>query len=186
MGYIFDPERLQAIGQKAIGLPFDAMCSTVVDELAAAYPGHIDTGGDFLFNLAGGLTGVMRVLHASLTEYVLIYGTPIGTEGFSGRYRIDIWDVMLWGSFTTYTDVDPSVAKSTQVGELIHMPPGVTKAVRIQPDTWMLEYARGPIFTSLPMALGDAVFRAMDPAILGKTLLRYSQLTLRSLLRGKL
>ena len=73
-----------------------------------------------------------------------------------------------------------------QVGELIHMPPGVTKAVRIQPDTWMLEYARGPIFTSLPMALGDAVFRAMDPAILGKTLLRYSQLTLRSLLRGKL
>jgi len=186
MGYIFDPHRLHEIGSRAIGLPFDAMCSTVVDELAAAYPGHIDTRTDWIFNLAGGLTGVMRVLHASLSEYVLIYGTPIGTEGFSGRFRIDIWDVMLRGSFTTYTDRDPSVAKLSQVGELVHLPPGVTKAVRIQPDTWMLEYARGPIFTSLPTALGDSVFRAMDAAILGKTLLRYSQLTLRSLLRGKL
>ena len=186
MGYLFDPARIHAIGSQAIGLPFDVMCSTIVDGLAAEYPGHIDTRQDWMFNLAGGLTGVMRVLHASLSEYVLIYGTPIGTEGFSGRYRIDIWDVMLRGSFTTYTDRDPSVAKTSQVGELVHMAPGVTKAVRIQPDTWMLEYARGPIFTSLPTALGDAVFRAMDPAILGKTLLRYSQLTLRSLLRGKL
>jgi C-8 sterol isomerase len=186
MGYIFDPERLHDIGRQAVGLPFDRMCTTVVDGLAAAYPDHIDTGGDWLFNLAGGLTGVMRVLHASLSEYVLIYGTPTGTEGFSGRYRIHMWDSVLRGSFSAYTDRDPSVAKTSRAGDLAHLSPGVTKAVRIEPDTWMLEYARGPIFTSLPMALGDSVFRAMDAAILGKTLLRYSQLTLRSLLRGKL
>lgn len=186
MGYIFDPARIQALGSKAIGLPFDQMCSTVIDELAAEYPGHIDTRKDWIFNLAGGLTGVMCVLHASLTEYVLMYGTPLGTEGFSGRFRIDIWDLMLRGSQTTYSDREPNVTKTSQAGDFVHLPPGVTKAVRIQPDTWMLEYARGPIFTSLPTALGDAVFRAMDPAILGKTLLRYSQLTLRSLLRGKI
>ena len=186
MGYLFDPSQLHEIGKRAIGLPHAEMCSTIVDELARAYPRHIDTRQDWLFNLAGGLTGVMQVLHASLTEYVLLYGTPLGTEGFSGRFRIDIWDVLLSGSFSTYTDRDPSQAHTSTVGELVHLPPGVTKAVRIAPQSWMLEYARGPIFTSLPVALGDSVFRAVDPSILGKTLLRYSQLTLRSLLRGKL
>lgn len=186
MGYIFDPARLHEIGSQAMGQPFEQMCSTLIDGLDAAYPGHIETQKKWLFNLAGGLTGIMTVLHASLSEYVLLYGTPTGTEGFSGRYRIDIWDVIVRGGFQTYNDVDPSTVHRAQVGDLVHLQPGVTKAVRIDPDTWMLEYGRGPIFTALPVALGDALFSAMDPAILAKTLFQYGRLTLRELLKGKI
>ena len=186
MGYLFDPSQLHEIGKRAIGLPHAEMCSTIVDELARAYPGHIDTRQDWLFNLAGGLTGVMQVLHASLTEYVLCTARRWVPKGFFGPLPHRHLGCAAQRLVSTYTDRDPSQAHTSTVGELVHFATGVTKAVRIAPQSWMLEYARGPIFTSLPVALGDSIFRAVDPSILGKTLLRYSQLTLRSLLRGKL
>ena len=39
---------------------------------------------------AGGLMGSICVLHASLTEYVLFFGTAVDTTGHSGTYHIQL------------------------------------------------------------------------------------------------
>jgi len=55
-------------------------------ELSAKYPGHILPASDlqWIFVNAGGWMGSMCILHASLTEYVLFFGTAIDTAGHSG------------------------------------------------------------------------------------------------------
>lgn len=58
---------------------------------------------------------------------MLIYGTPIGTEEFSGRYRVDIYDILLAGEMKTYTEEHFREPMMTMPGELpvLHQAKGV-------------------------------------------------------------
>ncbi len=58
----------------------------MVLELRKRYPGHIlpDEDLQWVFVNAGGWMGSMCLLHASLTEYVLLFGTAMDTGGHSG------------------------------------------------------------------------------------------------------
>jgi sigma non-opioid intracellular receptor len=58
----------------------------VYEELQSKYPGHILPKSDmqWMFVNAGGWMASMCLLHASLTEYVLFFGTAIDTAGHSG------------------------------------------------------------------------------------------------------
>lgn len=51
------------------------------------YPGHIlpDEELQWVFVNAGGWMGSMCLLHASLTEYLLLFGTAVDTGGHSGN-----------------------------------------------------------------------------------------------------
>jgi hypothetical protein len=182
MGYMFDPQKLKEIGEKAAGLPHERMMEAVVEEAAAAYPGHIETRMQWVFSLAGGITGIMNVMHGSMTEYLLIFGTPTGTDGFSGRYCLDIYDVMLSGEMKTYEEgsaLEPAVFRP---GDMALLERGRVKGVSFSENCWMLEYGRGFIVSSLPYAL----VTSLDPPIICKTLRVYGRLALRELLRGKL
>jgi C-8 sterol isomerase len=181
MGHIFDPHTLQEIVKKVIGLPNDEMVRKLVDELAAQYPGHIESRGDWIFNIAGGITGIMNILHGSMSEYLLIFGTATGTDGFSGRYLLDIYDVVLSGEMSTYAEDAALTPRIHKPGDLAFLPRGKVKACHFSPDNWMLEYGRGPTATSLPFAL----MSANDFRIVARTLLVYGKLTIKELLRGK-
>jgi hypothetical protein len=52
------------------------------------FPGHIleEKDTEWLFMNAGGWMGSFYILHASLTEYILFFGTAIDTSGNSGIF----------------------------------------------------------------------------------------------------
>jgi C-8 sterol isomerase len=185
MGYIFDPAKLQALARKHIGRPHEEMVAAIAGDLAKAYPGHIEMKQDWILSICGGVMGIMTVLHGSLSEYVLIYGTPIGTEGFSGRYGVDIYDVLLAGEMKTYTEDHFRAPIVTMPGELAHLRRRQAKGVHLSSGCWMLEYGRGPIPTTLPFALSGAI-TSLEIRSVVKTMWIYGRLVLRELLRGKI
>jgi C-8 sterol isomerase len=184
MAHIFDPQRLHDISRRATGLPHPAMVRTLIDDLAAAYPNHIESRENWLMSVVGGATGIMTVLHCSLSEYLIIFGTPVGTEGFSGRYRIDIFDFLTAGEMWTYTEEAGGVRTITRPGDAAVLHHGQAKGFRVSEDSWMLEYGRGPVITCLPLALTGAV-TSLDGKTIWKTLSVSARLICRELLRGK-
>jgi len=182
---LFEPQVLHAVARSAVGLPHDKMVRHVGDELARLYPGHIETRPDWMLSLVGGVTGIMTVLHGSLSEYVLIFGTPVGSEGFSGRYRIAIHDFMLAGEMWTYTEADIAERRVYRAGDAAVLARREVKGVRLFEDTWMLEYGRGPVPTALPLALSGAV-ASLEARTLVRTLAVYGRLVARELRRGKI
>jgi C-8 sterol isomerase len=186
MGFIFEPEVLHGIAKKGVGLPHGEMVQVVADELAKAYPGHIETRQKWIFNMAAGAVGVMTILHASLSEYVIIFGSAVGTGGFSGRYRVEIFDYMLAGDMWTFTDDKIGERVVTRPGEMAHLETDRVKAYKLPEGGWMLEYGRGPIPTALPVGLADALFSAMDWHTVRQTLWTYGKLTVRELMKGKI
>jgi hypothetical protein len=186
MGYIFDPEKLHTLSKRVVGLPRQQMITQLISDLAEAYPGYIETRQKWIFNLVGGATGSLTVLHGSLSEYLIIFGTSIGTEGFSGRYRLEIHDFMLEGEMWVYTGDKPLEREVFVPGEHAILNRNQTKAYRCPDSGWMLEYARGNVPSCLPTGLGGAVFSAVDPKIVWDTVSTYGWQTIRSLLKGKI
>jgi C-8 sterol isomerase len=186
MGYIFDPEHLHEVARRGVGLPHDEMVHAVTAELAKAYPGHIETRHDWTFSVVAGSTGIMTLLHASLSEYVLLFGTPVGTEGLSGRYSMDVYDFQLAGDMWSYSDCDHARRVVTRPGDMTHLARGHVKGYRVPEGGWMLEYARGVIPLALPLALGGMIFSCMDATTLIKTVKTYGRLVAHELLQGKI
>ena len=85
MAYVFDPDVLAEVARGRLGEPRAEMFRHIRQDLALRYPGRIGAEEEWVFNNAGGVTGMFTILYASLTEYVIIFGSPIGTEGHTGR-----------------------------------------------------------------------------------------------------
>jgi C-8 sterol isomerase len=189
MGHVFDPAVLHAAAREVIGLPLDKMTARLVEELARRYPGYIDAEANrpdkWVFNNAGGAMGAMCLLHASLTEYVILFGTAIGTEGHTGRLFADDYFMILDGEQWVYA---PGELESTvyRPGELHLMRRGEARGYRMPGRCWALEYARGAIPLMLPFAMADALTSTLDWVTLARTLRLYSSAVIGQLLRGKL
>lgn len=184
--YLFDPRKLDEIRKKAIDKPIEQAFDIIIRELAKAYPGHICTKKNWLFNNAGGAMGQLTLLHASLREYIILFGTCIGTEGHSGRYASDVFDFMIKGEMICEYE---GVFKPE-----IHLPNGspaflgkkIIKHYRIKDEAWMLEYARGNIIKMFPFGTTDSIFSTLDFRTVGRLILHYSRLTIKGLFtKGK-
>jgi hypothetical protein len=178
----FDPEELAAIAREASKAPAGRALAAVHEGLLGRYPGLVESEIRWVFNNAGGAMGQMALLHASLREYLLLFGTPIGTEGHSGRYRTEVWDFMLEGEMWCYHEGETS-RSVYRPGDAAYLGKNRVKGYRIPDHGWMLEYARGPIPTMLPFGLADTVFSTVDYRGLFQSVSRYARLTITTLLR---
>jgi hypothetical protein len=185
MAYVFDPERLHEIAKEAVGLAPAEIFGKVASTLGRAYPRHVATDEAWVFNNAGGAMGQMSILHASLSEYIIVFGTPIGTEGHSGRYRTEVWDFMIAGEMWCYHEGEMERAVYGP-GEAAHLGHKKAKGYRIPDHAWMLEYGRGPIPTMLAFGMADTVFSTLDLRTFVRSLGRYAKLTIKELLQGKI
>ncbi|XP_052083654.1 sigma non-opioid intracellular receptor 1-like [Mytilus californianus] len=135
----------------------------IYKELKKRFPGHIlpEEDTEWLFMNAGGWMGSMCLLYASLTEYILFFGTAIDTSGNSGRYWANISDTILKGSFRQWKEGELE-SKMFKPGDTVYHEWGEVTAVQWEGGTWMVEYARGFIPSTLGFALADTLFSTTD------------------------
>jgi len=185
--YVFDQDVLQDVARKAIASSNDtsAIFQSVADQLAHRYPGHVETNPEWVFNNAGGAMGAMWVLHSSITEYVIIFGTAVGTEGHTGRFFADDYFTILEGEQWSYSE-GATEKEIFRPGDQHHLPRGHAKQYRMPDKCFALEYARGIIPLMLPFGVADFFFSTLDFVSLYRTFAIYGRHVIRELLLGKL
>jgi C-8 sterol isomerase len=186
MGFIFQPEVLHDIAKRAIGKGhIEKTIRQIHGEMLERFPGHVVRDPEWIFNVAGGATGQMMVLHASITEYVMIFGTPIGTEGFSGRFAAEDHFMILDGEQWCYREggLEKEVYRP---GDRNVLPRGAAKGYRMPDKCFALEYARGIIPAMLPFGLADAISSTLDAPSVARTFRVYTKAVVGNLVRGKI
>ncbi|KAK6177504.1 hypothetical protein SNE40_015594 [Patella caerulea] len=161
--FVFSHDEIAAITKNHIGSSAEKSFQNVLKELRQKYRGHIlpDKDLQWIFMNAGGWMGQMYVVHASLTEYLLFFGTAIETTGHSGRYWANISDTVLTGTFRQWHEGQLTY-KTYKPGETVYHYWGEATAVSWTDNTWMVEYGRGFIPSTLGFALSDTFFSTQD------------------------
>jgi len=183
---VFDPDEIDRIVRQNLSGPLEDRIEGTVNDLKARYPKHVTTRDEWVLSVAGGCRGQFRIVHASITEYILIFGTPIGTEGFTGRFPADDWFWMLDGEQHVY-DEDQLDKTVYSVGSPYHLlPKGTGRFFKFMPGSYGVEYVRGWVPLMLPFGLADAVTSTLDATSIIKTIKAYGRSTVENLLVGKI
>mmetsp|Transcript_34781 Transcript_34781/g.48220 ORF Transcript_34781/g.48220 Transcript_34781/m.48220 type:complete len:214 (+) Transcript_34781:821-1462(+) len=171
--YVFTPEAMHAIAKEAIeespAGDLNQIFDSVVRKLNATHPDYIIDNPKWLFNNAGGAMGSMLVLHCSFSEYVIIFGSAVGTEGHTGRFLAHDYFTILYGEQWAYSAGDVK-REVYYPGDQHYLPLGTAKQYKFPEDCWALEYARGNIISMLPFGILDTLCSTMDLVTLGQTI----------------
>jgi C-8 sterol isomerase len=176
--YLFEPGALHAVALAHAGPPAAPRFAALIAALDARYPGQVHGDQPWLFSNAGGAMLQIKLLHASPREYLLLWGTPVGTEGHSGRHPVEYYDTVLHGEAWYYQE-GHFEREVYRAGDRIYLGARQGAGIRVHESTWMLEYARGPVWRLLPFGLADSVFSTLDFATVGRTLRSYTTLVRR-------
>ncbi|KAE8379101.1 ERG2/sigma1 receptor-like protein [Aspergillus bertholletiae] len=187
--YIFEPGQLHDLSQRAIaahGNDTRAVVDYIVSELDEKIPGnHLNKEEEWVFNNAGGAMGAMYIIHASITEYLIIFGTAIGTEGHTGRHTADDYFNILQGTQLAYVpgSYEPEVYPQ---GSVHHLQRGQVKQYKMDESCFALEYARGWIPPMLFFGYADTFSSTLDFPTLWATSRITGREMIANLLKGKL
>lgn len=176
--YIFNSQTLNELcngvlvnykGQENVDT--DQLLRDVRDALAGHYGDEYINEyveSNWVFNNAGGAMGQMIILHASVTEYVILFGTAVGTEGHSGVHYADDYFTILHGEQTAAFpwETKPEVYKP---GMTHHLQSGYSKQYSMPSGSFALELAQGWIPCMLPFGFLDTFTSTLDLYTLSKT-----------------
>ncbi|TLS27100.1 hypothetical protein PpBr36_05549 [Pyricularia pennisetigena] len=187
--YVFDHKHLHELSNRAIaqhGNNTRAIVGHIVDELRARpeTTKYISVQEEWVFNNAGGAMGGMYIIHASVTEYLIIFGTAIGTEGHTGRHTADDYFNILTGEQWAYVpgEYEPEVYPA---GSVHHLRRGTVKQYKMPEGCFALEYARGWIPPMLFFGFADGLSSTLDFPTLWRTTVVTGREMLGNLVLGK-
>jgi sigma non-opioid intracellular receptor len=183
MPYRIDPGGACRPRQEVAGPPSDELILRATTLLADEYPDLIDPGpGRWVGSKAGGILGKVRFLYFSPREYLVIFGSPTGTQGFSGRYKhVEIHKFLIAGQIDSYDlESDDTAAMTLLPGEHTCLEKGYARGLTIHPGSWHIEYGRGAVVTTLPFALVDTLLVSLELESVRRSTVEFAKLVRRS------
>ncbi len=134
--------------------------------------------GRWVGSKAGGILGKVRFLYFSPREYVVIFGSTTGTQGFSGRYkRVEIHKFLMAGQIDSYDlESDELVPMTLRPGGHTCLEKGHARGLTIHPGSWHIEYGRGAVVTTLPFAMVDTLFVSLELESVRRSTVEFSKL----------
>ena len=152
--YVLDPPFLHELVRDAVAVSpgnTEGIIQHILTNLTSTFPQPSNqlvlnaNSSEWVFNNAGGAMGAMYIIHASITEYLIIFGTPLGTEGHSGIHTADDYFNILVGEQWAFLPGQLEMERYP-AGSVHFMPRGVAKQYKMHKGCFALEYARGEPF----------------------------------------
>lgn len=183
-----EPQLLTKLCADIVDLPLETgeRFDALIAKLSEAYPDLVENRRQrWIMSKAGGILGKIMFLYMGPTEYLLIFGSPSATNGFTGRYHyVDLYKVILAGEYVTYDlESDQIAATVYRPGDLSHMKRGEARGLEITAGSWHLEYGRGLTATAMPFAMMDTLVASMAVKPVLATTGEYVKFTVRGLRR---
>ncbi len=187
--FAFDPSVLHKCAQRAVAYSTTNTTERIeylMGLLREIYPkpGLIADKQDWSFNNAGGVMGSMVMVHVSVTEYIIIFGTALGSNGHSGRFLVDDYFMLLEGEQWTQRAGETEMRRY-EPGSINRLEKGDSFQYRMPGRCYAMEYARGWIPTMMPFGLIEVFTSTLDFHTLWRTLVIYTKLVGWNLLHGK-
>jgi len=186
----FEPDELERLVHETLEWrrqtqPYPALDDTydhLVRAIDSRYPGLIQWPSKWLWNRSAGFLQAVAILYVSLTEYMLITGTPLPTNGGSGPFSGEIYDWVIEGEIVSFRP-GQFEREPTRPGECDYLPQGMMKGAAITDHYWALEYGRGSVISMWPSTLFGSLLVDCNVKNLGELMSTAAAQQVRNLLR---
>jgi len=175
MAFVFDPDVVHKCSLASLGKPKPEMFEAFAAAMEEEYPGRLDLGHPWIFSNAGGAMIQMKLYYASIHEYIMIWGTPIGSEGHSGRHAVGFWDTVIDGEMWYYGE-GQFEKRVYRAGDRVYVGPNQVRGMNFTTGVWAVEYVRGLLPVSIPFGIADELLSTLDFPTAAQTLAQYASL----------